>query len=94
MFITTADNEIFLRTSTRPRTKPILVARLDAVGGVGVPLSWVGKTLLIHVAEKSLVQVLHRRVGKVSVVIVRDYSDEEFLRDNNVTGPSSLIEPL
>jgi hypothetical protein len=43
MFLTTVDNEVFVRADIRSQTKPVLIARLDSEGAIGVPLSWVGK---------------------------------------------------
>jgi hypothetical protein len=83
VFATTGHNEIFLRKSRR--AERVLVARLESVGRIGVPLSWKGRTLVIHLPtqyRRSFVQVLRPRVGDVSVAIVNDYPNEAQLRDD------------
>lgn len=81
--IATGHNEIFV--VTRAGAKRVLVARLDSIGKIGVPLSWRGRTLIIHIPERSkrsLVQVLRPRVHSISLAIVKDYSDDQSLRDS------------
>jgi hypothetical protein len=81
-FIVTGHNEVLLRSAGRGVGVPLLVARLDSVGRKGVPLSWTGKTLLIHVPKGSHPVVLRREVNGISVRIVEDYTDEQQLRDS------------
>lgn len=81
-YVTTGQNQIFLRIKRSPR--PVLIARLESVGRKGVPLSWEGKTLIVHLPvhyHGSSLQVIHRHLAGVSLTFIRDYSDEEQLRD-------------
>ena len=80
-YVTTAHNEIFVQT--KRQSKSILVVRVDSVGATGVPLSWNGQMLIIHLPSHyhgSSLQVLHLRVaGGVTLSFVRDYSDDQQL---------------
>lgn len=82
--VVTGQNEIFIQTKGH-RSNRVLVARLESVGRTGVPLTWTGKTLVIHIPPKykqGLVQILHHRVGDVSLVVAKDYSEKQMLRDS------------
>jgi hypothetical protein len=92
MFVTTADNEIRLRV--HKRAKPMLVASFYNVGRIGAPLSWKGKTLVVHLPQgykRKYLRVLQPRVGEVSLEFVNDYSEDQLLRDSGSKNLSPMI---
>lgn len=82
--VVTGDDEVLIKNGKPAKLSAVLV-RLNSVGKAGVPITWEVDHFVLHVPVRATVRIATNKALSI-VEIRRDYTTQQFLRDNDVRG--------